>query len=145
MAELTIMLVILLMLIAGVTTLGRLSVSQLRLRGEARAEAGAAALKRATAGWVEDTQNPENRSDPYHRVNAHARLEAYSPALASRLPASNYTLAARNLAEDELGMETETRRRSVPLDDLFIDLIYNKNTVLLREEVTFPATTGLWK
>lgn len=145
MAELAILLVVILILVLGATTLGNLSLQQLRLRHDVRLEAGIAALGRSTAGWVDPNPAPENRSDPAHRVNAYAHLEAYAPAPTSRLPASNYTLAARDLPDAELGLETETREKRVLLEDAFIDLIYNKNNVLLREEATFPAASGLWR
>ena len=114
------------------------------LRHDVRLEAGEAALTRATAGWVDPAPAPETRSDPFHRVNAYARLDAYAPQPISRLPASNYTLAARDLPEGELGLQTETREERVPLEAAFIDLIYNKNSVLLRETAAFPAASGLW-
>ena len=145
LAELTVMLVVFLILIFGVTTLGSLSLRQLRLRRDVRLEAGETALSRSTAGWVDPNPAPENRSDPFHRVNAYTRLDAYAPEPTSRLPASNYTLAARDLPEGELGLTTETREERVLLEDAFIDLIYGKGTILLREEVAFPAASGLWE
>ncbi len=145
LAELAVMLVVLIILVLGVCTLGDLALRQLRLRHDVRLEAGEAALTRATAGWVDPAPAPETRSDPFHRVNAYARLDAYAPQPISRLPASNYTLAARDLPEGELGLQTETREERVPLEAAFIDLIYDKNSVLLRETAAFPAASGLWE
>ena len=145
MVELVVGIVCLLILVLGATTLARLAHRQIRLRHDVRAEAGRDALARSTEGWVDAVQTPETRSHPLHRVNAHTRLETFSPALQSRLPASNYTLASRNLPDAELGLDTVTREERVPLDQGFVDLIYGKDSALLRESVTFPAATGLWE
>ena len=145
MAELVVALNCLLILVLGATTLAQLAHRGLRLRHDVRLEAGREALARATHGWVNPTQAPETRSDPFHQINAHTRLEAYAPALVSRLPAGNYTLAARDLPLAELGLKAAEREERVPLDNAFISLIYRKPTVLLRKEAVFPAATGLWK
>lgn len=145
MVELVVALVCLLALVLGATTLARLAHRGLRLRHDVRLEAGTGALGRATHGWVSPTQAPETRSDPFHRLNAHTRLDAYAPALVSRLPAGNYTLAARDLPLAELGLKAAAREARVPLDSAFVSLIYRKPSVLLRQEATFPAATGLWE
>lgn len=145
MVELVVGIICLLILVLGATTLAQLAHRQIRLRHDVRAEAGRDALSRSTNGWVNDIQAPETRSHPLHRVNAHTRLETFSPALQSRLPSSNYTLAARDLPDAELGLDTVTREERVPLDQGFVDLIYGKDSALLRESVTFPAATGLWE
>ena len=145
MVELVVGIICLLILVLGATTLAQLTHRQIRLRHDVRAEAGRDALTRSTEGWVNDVQAPETRSHPLHRVNAHTRLETFSPALPSRLPSSNYTLAARDLPDAELGLDTVTREERVPLDQGFVDLIYGKDSALLRESVTFPAATGLWE
>lgn len=144
LAELVVALVVILTLVTGVSTLATLCVKRQHLRRDIRAEAGREALTRATHGWAETTPRPESRSDPFHRINAHARLEDYSPALPSRLPSSNYTLAARDLPEEELGLRTVRRDEQIPLDAPFTQLIYPKGTIRLREEIAFPATSGLW-
>lgn len=144
LAELVIALVVLISLIIGVTTLTRLSLTQIRLRQDIRLEAGTEALTRATHGWVDPIPLPESRSAPEHRINAFTRLETFSPALTSRLPASSYTLAARDLPEQELGLRTVTETRRIPLDDAFARLFYPKGSLTLRETLTFPATSGLW-
>ena len=145
MVELVVGIICLLILVLGATTLAQLAHRQIRLRHDVRAEAGRDALTRSTDGWVDDVQTPETRSHPLHRVNAHTRLETFSPALQSRLPSSSYTLAARDLPDAELGLDTVTREERVPLDQGFVDLIYGKDSALLRESVTFPAATGLWE
>ena len=145
MVELVVGIICLLVLVLGATTLAQLAHRQIRLRHDVRAEAGRDALSRSTNGWVEDVQTPETRSHPLHRINAHTRLETFSPALQSRLPASSYTLAARDLPDAELGLDTVTREERIPLDQGFVDLIYGKDSALLRESVTFPAATGLWE
>ncbi len=143
LAELTIFLVIFIVLILAITTLSQLSLRQLFLRRDVRAEAGQEALTRSTQGWVDDTSLPEERAHPMHRVNAFTRLDLYSPALPSRLPSSNYTLAARAMPEAELGLKTTTLQDRFTLDPTFTNLLYPKGTLLLRESTTFPATNGL--
>lgn len=144
LAELVIALVVILTLVTGVSTFATLCIKRQHLRRDIRAEAGREALMRATHGWAETTPRPESRSAPFHRINAYARLDEYSPALASRLPSSNYTLAARDLPEEELGLRNVRRDEQIPLDAPFTQLIYPKGTIRLREEVAFPATSGLW-
>lgn len=145
-AEFTILLMVFLLLMIGVATLARLSLRQIRLRGEVRREAGVKALSRKTEGWVQSLPPPpETRTHPFHRINALAHLENYTPALTSHLPTSSYTLAARDLPEAELGLEETVRSERILLDEPFIKLIYGKGTLLLRQSVTFPATSGLWQ
>lgn len=143
LAELVIALLTLVILVIGVTALSNIAVTQLTLRREVRLEAGTAALRRATAGWSDTEHTPEHRSAPEHRINAYARLEKFSPGLPSRLPASNFTLSARDLPENELGLRETEAAETVQLDDAFISLIYGKPTLRLTEKLTFPATTGL--
>ncbi|MEG2724439.1 MAG: hypothetical protein RR982_01135 [Kiritimatiellia bacterium] len=145
LAELTIALVVLVILITGVTQVVRLCLHQQFLRREVRAESGLAALTRSTEGWADETQRAETRSDPFHRINAFAALETFHPTLTSRLPSSNYTLASRDMPEAELGIKTMTREEAMLLDPTFAALIYGREKVRLRESVTFPATTGLWE
>lgn len=145
LAELVIALVVILTLVTGVSTLATLCVKRQSLRRDIRAEAGREALTRSTRGWVETMYLSESRSDAFHRINAHAHLETYSPSLVSRLPTSSYTLAARDLPEEELGLRRVLREERVPLDAPFIRLIYAKDDVCLREEAAFPATSGLWR
>ncbi|MGN0885403.1 MAG: hypothetical protein ACI4RT_00235 [Candidatus Spyradenecus sp.] len=142
-AELTICLVTLVVLILGVTLLARLSLKRLTLRREVRLEAGTAALGRSTAGWVDDVRLPENRANAFHQLNAYAHLERFAPALPSRLPTSLYTLAARDLPESELGLATARREERIPLDPAISTFLYPKATILLREELTFPALSRL--
>lgn len=144
LAELVIALVVILTLVTGVSTLATLCMKRQLLRRDLRAEAGREALTRATQGWAESDPRPESRADPFHRINAYARLDEASPALTSRLPSSNYTLAARDLPEEELGLRPLLHEEVIPLDAPFTRLIYPKGTIRLREEVAFPATTGLW-
>ncbi len=145
MAELVVALVTILILVTGVSTLASLCQRRQSLRREVRAEAGREALTRSTQGWADTDLQPESRSAPYHRINAHTHLDEYAPALTSRLPASNYTLSSRNLPEEELGLRTVQREETVPLDDAFTRLIYPKGNLRLREEAAFPATSGLWR
>ncbi|MGN1325984.1 MAG: hypothetical protein ACI4YA_06570 [Candidatus Spyradenecus sp.] len=142
-AELTICLVTLVTLILGVTLLAELSLKRLYLRRDVRLDAGTAAIDRATAGWVNDQRLPENRSNVYHRLNANTQLERFAPALPSRLPTSLYTLAARDLPEAELGLETSRREERIPLDPAISTFLYPKASVLLREELDFPALSRL--
>ncbi len=143
LAELTICLVIFVALILAVTMLSQLSIHQLHLRRDVRAEAGRDALTRSTQGWVSPTLQPEERSHAMHRVNAYARLDTFEPALPSHLPSSNYTLASRDMPEAELGLKTTSREELIPLDAAFTRLIYSKGSIKLSESVTFPAATGL--
>ena len=144
MAELVIMLIALLTLITGAVTLGSISLNHCALRRDLRLETGREALVSQASGWSEGTLNaPETRAHPLHRINAYTRLEAYHPALESHLPASNYTLRARNLPEAELGFTDKHRDSIIPLDDVFIDLIYGKPTIRVSEELSMPGMTGL--
>ncbi len=145
LAELVICVVVLLALVLGVTTLSNLSLTQLHLKRDARAEAGEDALKRDTDGWIEEDPGVETRSHPMHHINAYTQLHAFAPELPSQLPASNYTLAARNRPLAELGLKTTTHEKRIPLDTPFVDLFYPKDTILLKETVTFPALNGLWR
>lgn len=145
LAELTVALVVLVMLVVGVSTLARLCVRQQELRRDVRARAGVEALRRSTKGWVDEPQRIETRADRFHRINSVTRLDAFSPALTSHLPASHYTLAARDMPEGELGLKETQREEVIILDAAFVNLIYGKGTVRLSESVTFPAASGLWK
>ena len=142
-AELTICLVTLVILILGVTLLAELSLKRLYLRRDVRLEAGTAALGRSTAGWVNDQRLPEGRANAYHQLNAYAQLERFSPVLPSRLPTSLYTLAARDRPEAELGLQTSRREERIPLDPAISTFLYPKASVLLREELDFPALSRL--
>ncbi len=144
LSELVIALVVLLILITGVATFSSLCIKRQRLRRDARGEAGREALTHTTQGWVENDITEEHRMGAFHRINAFAHLEEFSPALVSRLPSSSYTLAARMDAEEELGLHTERRTETIPLDNTFTDLIYPKGNVRFDESVTFPAASGLW-
>lgn len=153
MAELVIALVTIVIIIVGTTTLSHITLSQIRLRRDVRAEAGEAALKRSTVGWVDlnDSSNDSNSGSALaHRINSFNRLETFPMELSSQLPASNYTLSARNLANGELGLRTTRIQERIPLDSAFLSFIYNKPdasdsaTLLLQEEAVFPATIGLW-
>lgn len=145
MAELVVALVVILILVTGVSTIATLCLRRQSLRQTVRAEAGKDALGRSTQGWVDTTPQPETRSNPFHRLNAHTHLEEYAPAPISRLPSSNYTLSARNLPKDELGLKKATREEVITLDAAFSELIYPKGSIRLREEAAFPATDGLWR
>ncbi len=144
-SELVICIVIILTLILGITTFANLSLTQLSLKRDARAEVGVEALSRRTDGWVENAPNEESRSHPMHQINAYTRLHAFEPVLYSKLPTSNYTLAARDIPSADLGLHTRTFSERVPLDSFLIELFYYKPDVLLSERVTFPATRGLWR
>lgn len=144
LAELVIALLTFVILIIGVTTLTRLSLTQLTLRKTVRLEAGTKALNRSTAGWTDSDHQAEVRPATEHRLNAYTRLERYTPALLSHLPASNYTLSARNFPENELGLRETNLTKIIPLEDAFIQLIYPKSSVRLTETLSFPATDGLW-
>ena len=143
LSELIIALVALVVLILGITTLGRLCLRQELLQRDTRVKAGEAALQRSTQGWAEANPLPETRSESFHRINAFTRLDAYSPTLTSRLPMSNYTLSARTFPEDDLGLEETALQQSFLLDEGFIQWIYGKGSVTLRSAVTFPALSGL--
>ncbi len=146
LAELVIGLLVLIILISGVTTLATLSLQRLKLREEVRREAGKEALARAVRGQITELPAfPEARSHTLHRINAHTQLEAASPALLPLTPMTAYTLAAHDLPDSLHGHETEEQSRTITLGNAFIELIYGKGTVRLRESVTFPATNGLWK
>lgn len=145
LAELAIALIVLVVLVVGTSALFDLGMSQVLLRRDVRAKAGEEALGRSTQGWLAAEQLPETRSDAFHRVNRYARLEEAKPALPSRLPAGNYTLAARDIAEAELGIEEARQEKEVLFDDTFARLVYPKGYVRLKESVSFPATSGLWR
>lgn len=143
LAELTISLVVLIVLILGVTTLIHICLRQQTLRRDARLQAGTEALSRGTAGWSEIPLFPENRSDPFHQINARTRLEEYAPALTPLTPSSNYTLASRDMPEAEIGLKETTLSEVVTLDQPFVRLIYQKGSVRLSETTSFPALTNL--
>jgi hypothetical protein len=143
LSELIIALVALVVLILGITTLGRLCLRQELLQRDTRVKAGEAALQRSTQGWAESNPLPETRSESFHRINALTRLDAYSPTLTSRLPMSNYTLSARTFPEDDLGLEETALQQHFLLDEGFIQWIYGKGSITLRSAVTFPALSGL--
>ena len=143
LAELVIALVALVVLILGITTLGRLCLRQELLQRDTRVKAGESALQRSTQGWADAHPLPETRSESFHRINAFTRLDQYAPTLTSQLPMSNYTLSARTFPEDDLGLEETTLKQSFLLDEGFIQWIYGKGSVTLRSAVTFPALSGL--
>lgn len=144
LAELTIALVVLVILISGATTLANLCMKQELLQCSARLVAGEEAKNRVGNGVAEISPMPETRSDAFHQINALTYLERYSPALSSRLPISNYTLAAHDLPETDLRLKETTFSEIYFLDQPFIDLIYGKGTVTLRASVTFPAISNIW-
>ena len=142
--ELTVCLLVLVTLFIGVVTYHRLAVTQHHVRRDARTEAGVAALRRGPEGWVNAPLAPESRTHIMHRVNAHNRLEDVQMPLQSKLPSSAYTLASRDLPEAELGMTTVAKEKIIPLHSIFSNLINGRDTVTIREHVTFPSTTNLW-
>ena len=144
LAELTISLVVLIILILGATTLIHICLRQQTLRRDARLQAGTDALSRGTVGWSEIPLFPENRSDSFHKVNARTHLEEYAPALTPLTPSSNYTLASRDMPEAELGLKETTLSEVVTLEQPFVQLIYQKGSVNLSETTFFPALTNLY-
>lgn len=153
MVELVIALITLAVIIIGTTTFAQLALNQLYLRRDARADAGKAALNRSTAGWIDLDKEITSPTSTAHKINAFARLEEYSPALTTRLPASNYTLHARSNPIGELGLRTTVKQKTVPLDQSFVSFIYatssqsgsdNGGTIRLKEKIVYPATDDLW-
>lgn len=145
LAELVILLVVLVVLISGITTLSQICFRQEQIQQEVRLEAGKAALTRQTEGWIDEENRPNNRTDTFHRINSYTRLEDYSPAPTSRLPMSHYTLQARDLPEGDLGLKETTIRKTYLLDETFIQWVYGKGTITISEQLTFPATSGIWE
>lgn len=145
LAELVILLIVVITLIVGVTTLTRLCLQQELLHRDIRVAAGESALHRQTVGWADPTPLPEHRSNTFHRINAYTYLNEYTPALTSRLPMSNYTLSARVLPEGDLGLEETELRKTILLDEAFIRFIYGKGSMTFGERLTFPSTTGIWQ
>ncbi len=145
LAELVILLVVLVVLISGITTLSQICFRQERLQQDVRLEAGKAALTRQTEGWIDEENRPNNRTDTFHRINSYTRLEDYAPAPTSRLPMSHYTLQARDLPEGDLGLKETTVRKTYLLDETFIQWVYGKGTITISEQLTFPATSGIWE
>jgi hypothetical protein len=143
--ELAICLLVLVALFVGAVTYRRLAVAQHYTRRDVRAEVGVKALRHGPEGWVNPIQGPETRMHLMHRMNAYNRLEEAHPMLSSQLPSSAYTLASRDLPEAELGLQTVTKENVVPLQSIFADLMYGKKTVTIREQVTFPSATNLWR
>lgn len=144
-AELTITLLVFVVLFVGVVTYRKLAVQQHYARRDARAEAGLESLQHGPEGWVSTSEMPETRTHIAHRINAYNRLEEAHPSLLSHLPSSAYTLASRDLPEGELGLTTITEEKIVPLHHVFADFIYGNDSVTIRESVTFPAATNLWR
>lgn len=158
MAELVIALVVIVILVVGTATLAQLALAQIRLRRDVRAEAGQEGLNRATAGWLESENEQQNGQNQFRsaakRINEYAELNTFSPALSSRLPASNYTLQARGLPTGELGLRTTRKSAIVPIDATYTRLIHNNapiatdaegnSGIRLNAELTYPAASGLW-
>lgn len=158
MAEFVIALVVIVILIVGTTTLAQLALTQIRLRRDARAEAGQEALNRSTVGWLESEDEQQSGQNhfrtPAKRINEYTKLNTFSPELDSRLPASNYTLQARGLPTGELGLRTTRKSAVVPIDAAYTSLIYDNKLIAtdeegnagirLNAEVTYPAASGLW-
>jgi hypothetical protein len=145
LAEFVIILIVLITLITGVTTIANLCLKQEHLQRDTRLKAGEAALSRTTQGWVNTDHQPESRADIFHQINSFTRLSDYTPALPSKLPISNYTLEARQRSDGDLGLEETTLSQTFLLDEAFIRLIYQKGTITFRSQLTFPATSGIWK
>lgn len=145
LAELVITLVVLVTLVIGVATLAQVCLRQQFLHRDVRLNAGESALARKTTGWVDPVLGAENRSDTVHRINAYTHLEQYTPALTSRLPMSQYTLFSRVVSDGDLGLEETKLEQTYLLDEAFIRLIYGKGSITLRESLTFPSTSGIWK
>lgn len=143
LAELTVALVVLILLTVGAAQLAQLCVRQVRLRRDARAEAGLTALRAGADGIARPDLETPAAVHPLNRVNAYARLGDTPLPLTSQLPASHYTLQARLNPDDELGLVRGIRAERVPVGDLFARLVWPKGTVLLREEVAFPGLGGL--
>lgn len=143
--ELAIALIVLVILIVSATTFATISIEQLRLRRDVRAEAGIDAISRSTFWSADEPPTEETLVSPFSRLNAYARLERFSPALPSHLPSSNYTLAQRALPEKELGLRTTTRQVFVELENFFVDHVYHQTPLVLTESATFPALDGLWR
>lgn len=143
--ELVVTLLVFVALFVGVVMYRKLAVQQHYTRRDARAEAGVAALRHGPEGWVSTSDMPETRTHISHRINAYNRLEDVSSWLVSNLPSSAYTLASRNLPEAELGMTTITEEKRVPLHHIFSELIHGKDSVIIKETVTFPSATNLWR
>lgn len=144
LAELTITLVVLVILIICCTTLAHICLKQEHLQRTIRAESGCQALTRTSEGWSAEPSE-EQRATPFHRINAITHLEQYAPALPSRLPMSNYTLATGTFPEAELNSKTHRRNEIIFLDPAFSKLLYPKERIILSAEVTFPATSGIWE
>ncbi|MDO4527439.1 MAG: hypothetical protein Q4C03_01485 [bacterium] len=144
-AELTITLLVFVALFVGVVTYRQIAVKQHYARRDARVEAGVDALRHGPEGWVSANGMPETRMHIMHRINAYNRLEEARPLLLSNLPSSAYTLASRDIPEAELGLTTTTEEKIVPLHHVFADFIYGKDSVKIKETVTFPSATNLWR
>lgn len=142
--ELAIGLIVFVALIISAITFTQLSLKQLHLRRDARVEAGTSALERSTEGWVDDDTSEGTTMSTFAKINAINDLGSVELPFASTLSSSAYTLASRNIATGELGLRSVTRSETVPLDEIFMRLIYSKGNVRFTESVTFPATSGLW-
>lgn len=142
-AEITIALVTLVILILGIATLSNLCIKQEFLQRDTRLRAGVSALSKGTYGNGTAPYTEEVRSSPFHRINSYSHLENYSPALNSRLPMSQYTLSNHTFENSDLGLEETKARLPILLDEGFIQFIYGKGVITLESKATFPALSGL--
>jgi hypothetical protein len=145
LAEFVILLIVLIILITGITTLAPICLKQEHLQRDARIQAGESALQRTTVGWVASSDTPETRTDTFHQINAITRLSDYDPALQSTLPMSHYTLEARDIPDGDLGLKETKLSQIYLLDHALIQLIHKKGTLTISTQLTFPATTGIWE
>ena len=142
MVELVICIVIILMLLMGAAFFAKVSHHQILLRRNVRYEAGVKAIMRRPTRVEDGELRMDIRTDPYHRLNAFTRLDTYSPVLPSHLPASNYTLAMRDLPEEELAFQESLATEEVNLESALTRLIYSKGKIRLAERLAFPALQG---
>jgi hypothetical protein len=142
-AEITIALITLVILIIGIATLSDLCIQHEFLQRDTRFNAGVSALARGTYGDGTPPTTAEVRSSHFHRINSYTQLENYSPALPSRLPMSQYTLSNHTFEDSDLGLEETKTRKPILLDEGFIRFIYGKGVITLESKSTFPALSGL--
>lgn len=143
--ELAITLIVFVALVIAACTFTDLSLTQLRLRRDVRAEAGQDALGRTEGGLVALPGLLRTDPEVLNEINAVNALGTTPLPFASTLSSSAYTLQAAQDPTDSLALKSFSQSKLLPLqDDLFIRLIYSKGNVRFTESVTFPAATGLW-
>lgn len=143
--ELAITLIVFVALVIAACTFTKLSLTQLHLRRDLRAEAGQNALSRTEGGLLALPGLLRTDPEVLNEINEVNALGTTPLPFASTLSTSAYTLQAAQDPTDALALKSFSQSKLLPLeDDLFIRLIYSKGNVRFTETVTFPAATGLW-